>query len=43
VDTFEAEPEIDVAAVQKEIEEIDGKLAGTRKKMTAFMKDKLEH
>ena len=39
VDTFEPEPEIDVALVQKEIEEIEGKLAVTRKKMAGYLKE----
>jgi type I restriction enzyme M protein len=39
VDTFEPEPEIDIAASQKEIEEIEAKLAVTRKKMAAYLKD----
>jgi len=37
VDTFEPEPEIDIAAVQKEIEAIEGKLAETRKKMNKYL------
>ena len=39
VDTFEPEPEIDVAVAQKEIEEIEGKLIVTRKKMAGYLKD----
>jgi len=39
VDTFEPEPEIDIVAVQKEIEEIEGKLAATRKKMAGYLKE----
>lgn len=39
VDTFEAEPEIDIKAVQREIEEIEGKLAETRKKMGKYLKE----
>ena len=39
VDTFEPEPEIDVAAVQREIEEIEGKLTETRKKMAGYLKE----
>lgn len=39
VDTFEPEPEIDIKAVQKEIEEIEGKLAQTRIKMTKYLKE----
>jgi type I restriction enzyme M protein len=39
VDTFEPEPEIDVAGVQKEIEELEGKLTVTRKKMAGYLKE----
>lgn len=39
VDTFEPEPEIDIKAVQKEIEEIEGKLAQTRIKMAKYLKE----
>jgi len=39
VDTFEPEPEIDIVAVQKEIEEIEAKLAITRKKMDDYLKE----
>lgn len=39
MDTFEPEPEIDVAAVQKEIEALEGKLAVTRKKMAGYLKE----
>ena len=39
VDTFEAEPEIDIKAVQKEIEEIEDKLAKTRIKMAKYLKE----
>ncbi len=39
VDTYEPEPEIDVATVQKEIEEIEAKLAVTRKKMDGYLKE----
>ena len=39
VDTFEPEPEIDIVAVQKEIEEIESKLIVTRKKMNVYLKD----
>jgi type I restriction enzyme M protein len=39
VDTFEPEPEIDVAVVQKEIEEIEGKLVLTREKMKKYLKE----
>ncbi|MCK9274656.1 MAG: type I restriction-modification system subunit M [Syntrophales bacterium] len=39
VDTFEPEPKIDIAAVQKEIEEIERKLAETRTKMDQYLKD----
>ncbi len=39
VDTFEPEPEIDIATVQKEIEEIEVKLAATRGKMDSYLKE----
>ena len=39
VDTFEPEPEIDIAAVQKEIEEIEDNLSTVRKKMNAYLND----
>jgi type I restriction enzyme M protein len=39
VDTFEPEPEIDIKAVQEEIDEIEKELAKTRKKMNGFLKE----
>jgi len=39
VDTLEPEPEIDIVAVQKEIEEIEGKLAETRTKMDGYLRE----
>lgn len=39
VDTFEAEPEIDIAEVQREIVEIETELAATRKQMAKYMKE----
>ena len=39
VDTFEPEPEIDVVAVQCEIDEIEAKLAVNRKKMAGYLKE----
>jgi type I restriction enzyme M protein len=39
VDTFEPEPEIDIVAVQKEIEEIEVQLKATRKKMDVYLKE----
>lgn len=39
VDTFEEEAEIDLAAVQKEIEEIEWKLVETRKKMDGYLRE----
>jgi type I restriction enzyme M protein len=39
VDTFEEEPEIDIRAVQKEIEGIDAELAGVQKEMAGFLKE----
>lgn len=39
VDTFEAEEEIDVAAVQQEIEQIEGDVAKVRAQMHAYLKE----
>lgn len=39
VDTFEPEPEIDIPAVQKEIEDIETKLRATREKMNGYLKE----
>lgn len=39
VDTFEEEEEIDIAAVQKEIEQIETQLAETQKKMNCHLKE----
>ena len=39
VDTYEPEPEIDVVAVQCEIDEIEAKLAVNRKKMAGYLKE----
>ena len=39
VDTFEPEPEIDIKAVQGEIEEIEAELAKTRGKMNGYLKE----
>ena len=39
VDTFEPEQEIDIVAVQKEIEEIENALANTRRKMDNYLKE----
>jgi len=39
VDTFEPEPEIDIFAVQKEIEEIEAKIATTRGRMDSYLKE----
>jgi type I restriction enzyme M protein len=39
VDTFEAEEEIDVAAVQKEIVRIEAELVAVRAKMAAYLKE----
>lgn len=38
VDTFEEEEEIDIAAVQKEIESLEGQLAQVRGKMVGYLK-----
>ena len=39
VDTFEPEPEIDIAATQKEIEEIEAELVKTQTKMGRYLKE----
>ncbi|HMO51222.1 MAG TPA: type I restriction-modification system subunit M [Kiritimatiellia bacterium] len=39
VDTFEPEPEVDIAAVQKEIEDLEAKLTETRAKMDGYLKE----
>jgi type I restriction enzyme M protein len=39
VDTFEEEEEIDVAAVEKEIEQLEDELAEVRKKMKQYLKE----
>jgi len=39
VDTFEPEPEIDIAATQKEIEEIEAELVATQMKMRTHLKE----
>lgn len=39
VDTFEPEEEIDVAAVQKEIDQIEAELADVRKHMAGYLKE----
>ncbi|MGD9730465.1 MAG: N-6 DNA methylase, partial [Nitrospiraceae bacterium] len=39
VDTFEPEEEIDVAAVQKEINEIEAELADVRQRMAGYLKE----
>jgi type I restriction enzyme M protein len=39
VDTFEAEKEVDLKAVQKEIETLEGQLAGVRKQMAGYLKE----
>ena len=39
VDTFEPEEEIDVAAVQKEIDQIEGELAEVRGRMKGYLKE----
>ena len=39
VDTFEEEEEIDVAAVEKEIERLEGELIEVRAKMKAYLKE----
>jgi len=39
VDTFEPEPEIDIAATQKEIEQIEAELVETQVKMNRYLKE----
>jgi type I restriction enzyme M protein len=39
VDTFEAEKEVDLKAVQKEIETLEGQLAGVRKEMAGYLRE----
>lgn len=39
VDTFEAEKEVDLKAVQKEIETLEGQLTEVRKQMKAYLED----
>jgi type I restriction enzyme M protein len=39
VDTFEEEKEIDVAAVEKEIERLEGELAEVRVRMKEYLKE----
>jgi type I restriction enzyme M protein len=41
VDTFEPEPEVDIAAVQNEIEDLEGELTDVREKMKEYL-NKLE-
>jgi len=39
VDTFEPEPEVDIPAVQREIEELERQLAETRKELAGYLKE----
>ena len=39
VDTFEEEEEIDIVAVQREIDDLEGQLAGTRKEMVRYLRE----
>jgi type I restriction enzyme M protein len=39
VDTFEPEPEVDIPAVQKRIQELENELTGVRKKMDGYLKE----
>ena len=39
VDTFEAEKEVDLKKVQKEIETLEAELVGVRKQMTGYLKE----
>ena len=39
VDTFEEEEEVDILAVQKEIEQLEAELALTRQEMAGYLKE----
>lgn len=39
VDTFEEEPEVDIAAVQKEIEQLEGELAKVQSEINKYLKE----
>jgi len=39
VDTFEEEEEVDILAVQKEIEQLEAELASTREEMAGYLKE----
>lgn len=39
VDTFEEEPEVDIAAVQKEIEKLEGKLKSVQAEMDKYLRE----
>jgi len=39
IDTFEPEPEVDIPAVQQEIEDLERQLAETRQEMAAYLKE----
>ena len=39
VDTFEEEPEVDITAVQKEIETLEGELIDVQKEMDKYIKE----
>jgi type I restriction enzyme M protein len=39
VDTFEPEPEIDIAATQREIEKIEAELVETQAKLKEYLKE----
>lgn len=39
VDTFEEEPEVDISAVQKEIDQLETELADVRKQMKSYLKE----
>ncbi len=39
VDTFKAEPEVDIPGVQREIDKLEKELAGTRKTMAGYLKE----
>nr|HAD52962.1 type I restriction endonuclease subunit M [Algoriphagus sp.] len=39
VDTFEEEPEVDIAAVQKEIDKLEGELKEVQAEMDRYLKE----
>ncbi len=39
VDTFDVEPEVDIPAVQREIEDLERQLAETRKELAGYLEE----